>query len=107
MYVMSNLSVYEKLMSEIDDAMRADHISAIPQYDEVRDHCPYYLACIEETMRLCPAAPTIFPRIVDKGGMMLHGMIVPEGTEITCNPWLVQRDVQIYGEDASIYRQER
>ena len=106
-YIMLNSSVYEKLISEIDDTTRAGHISAIPQYEEVRDHCPYYIACVKETMRLCPAVPSILPRVVDKGGMMLHGMFVPEGTEIACNPWLVQRDVQIYGEDASTYRPER
>ena len=106
-YIMSNSSIYERLISEIDDATRAEHLSATPQYDEVRKHCPYYIACVKETLRLCPAAPSIFPRIVDTGGMMLHGMFVPEGMEIACNPWLVHRDVEIYGEDAHIYCPER
>ena len=40
-------------------------------------------------MRLNPSAPNIFPRTVGKGGLELEGKWVPEGVEITCNPWLV------------------
>lgn len=57
--------------------------------------------------RLCPSAPNIFPRIVGKGGMNLYGKFAPEGTEITCNPWLVHRDSNLYGPDACDFRPER
>ncbi len=58
-------------------------------------------------MRLCPAAPTIFPRLVAKSGIMLIRKFVPEGTEVACNSWVVQRDEYIYGEDACAFRPER
>lgn len=58
-------------------------------------------------MRLCPAAQTIFPRLVAKGGIMLIRKFVPEGTEITCNSWVMQRDEYICGEDACAFRPER
>ncbi|KAF2842058.1 flavonoid 3',5'-hydroxylase [Patellaria atrata CBS 101060] len=106
-YVMSNLEVYEKLMNEIDSATAAGHLSDMPQYDEVTKHCPYYIACMKESMRLTPSAPNIFPREVGKGGMMLEGKFAPEGTEVTCNPYLVHRDEKIYGPDASLFRPER
>lgn len=106
-YVMDDFTVHEKLISEIDNADRAGHLSSMPQYEEVRKHCPYYVACVKETMRLCPAAPTIFPRLVGKGGITLEGNFVPEGTEVTCNSWVVQRDERIYGEDAGAFRPER
>ena len=32
---------------------------------------------------------------------------VPEGIEVTCNPYLVHRDRAIYGEDAEQFRPER
>ncbi|OCL10214.1 flavonoid 3',5'-hydroxylase [Glonium stellatum] len=106
-YIMSSASVYEKLMAEIDAATRAGHLSAMPLYDEVIQHCPYYVACVKESMRLCPSAPNIFPRLVGKGGLELEGKYVPEGMEVTCNPWLVHRDKNIYGPDAMEFRPER
>lgn len=39
--------------------------------------------------------------------MQLNGLYAPPGTEITCNPWLVHRDENIYGPDACEFRPER
>ena len=106
-YIMSDTSIYKKLMSELDAATRAGHLSRMPQYSEVLEHCPYYIACVKESMRLCPSAPNIFPRLVGKGGMELYGQYLPEGTEVACNPWLVHRDTRLYGSDAGKFRPER
>ncbi|KAH7115925.1 cytochrome P450 [Dendryphion nanum] len=106
-YIMSNPKVYARLMEEIDSVTEEGKLSAMPQYNEILQHCPYYIACVKESMRLCPSAPNIFPRIVGPSGMQLHGLFAPPGTEITCNPWLVHRDKNLYGLDACEFRPER
>lgn len=107
LHLLSEPVIYDKLMAEIDAATRDGKLSPMPQYAEVLANCPYYTACVRESMRLNPSAPNIFPRLVPQGGMELFGQSVPEGTELTCNPWLVQRDVNIYGDDAETFRPER
>lgn len=37
----------------------------------------------------------------------MYGLFVPEGAEVSCNPWLVHRDERIYGSDAMEFRPER
>lgn len=72
-------------MAEVDDATRRGRLSdPVPQYDEVVAHCPYYVACVRETMRLTPSAPNIFPRLAPAEGLDLGGgRFVPAGTEVT------------------------
>lgn len=82
-YILTTPGVYEKLMSEIDKTTRDKKISAVPQYAEVIDHLPYYVACVKETMRLTPSAPNIFPRLAPKEGLDFYGKFVPGGTEVT------------------------
>ncbi|KAF5020719.1 hypothetical protein F66182_7251 [Fusarium sp. NRRL 66182] len=107
MHILTNPSVYNKLMTEVDAASSTGKLSDMPQYHEIVEHCPYYIACVKESMRLNPSAPNIFPRIAPKGGIEICGEFVPEGTELTCNPWLVHRDPNIYGDDAEVFKPER
>lgn len=115
-YVLSSPTVYGKLMAELDDATDSGRIAprgSIPQYEDIAAHCPYYLACLREAMRLTPSAPNIFPRVAGPGGVSLSpadgkdAVFAPEGTELTCNPWLVHRDPGLYGGDAGEFRPER
>ncbi|KAL0636450.1 hypothetical protein Q9L58_004599 [Maublancomyces gigas] len=106
-YLLTNTRCYEKLLAEIVEKDTLGLLSPIPKYDEILEHLPYYGACIKEAMRMTPAAPNIFPRVVSKDGLNLYGMVVPEGFEVTSNPWISQRDKVVYGEDSESFRPER
>lgn len=106
-YIISTPGVYDRVIREINAASRAGLLSDMVQFDEVTAHCPYYIACVRESMRLCPSAPNIFPRLVPEPGLDLFGKFAPAGTEITCNPWLVHRDKRFYGPDALEFKPER
>lgn len=79
----------------------------MPEYEKVSQHCPYYVACVKETLRLCPPVEGLLPRVVSKGGIMLQGKFAPESTELSCFPWIVQRNRKLYGEDSYDFRPER
>jgi cytochrome P450 len=50
-YIMGKPEVYEKMMAELDKQTRNGNLSEMPKYDEVLRHCPYYVACVKESMR--------------------------------------------------------
>ncbi|PYH89590.1 cytochrome P450 monooxygenase [Aspergillus ellipticus CBS 707.79] len=105
--LLTHADVYDKMMAEIDTAVRDGLISEKPQYTEVLEHLPYYVACVRETLRLNPPAPTLFPRFVSEPGLDLYGVVAPAGTEISANPGLVQRDEEVFGPEADEFRPER
>jgi cytochrome P450 len=108
MHLLTEPAVYEKVMAEIDEATIAGHLSRdMPQLDEVVAHCPYYIACVKESLRLNPPVPAQFPRLVPEGGLDIDGRFIPAGTEIACNVWVVQHDARLYGPDVDVFRPER
>jgi len=105
--VLTRPDVYEKLMEEIDDVTRKGLLSPMPQWDEVTEHCPYYVACVREVMRLWPSSPGLLPRVVNDPGIDFDGKLAPPGTEVTANPWLIHRDKDMYGPDAEEFNPDR
>ena len=106
--LLSNEEVRSKIVAEIDAAEAAGHLAdGVVQFDALNAHCPYYMACWKESLRLVPPVPSEFPRSVPAGGITLHGHFIPEGTDIAISTWLGQRDRGVYGADADEFRPER
>jgi cytochrome P450 len=102
--------IYDKISQEIDEVTRKGLVSSpMPQFEEVSRHCPYYVACVWEVMRLCPSSPALFPRLVSGGAGMDFGdgRVAPPGTEVASTPWLIHRDKEMYGPDAEEFVPER
>ncbi|TGO77398.1 hypothetical protein BELL_0110g00210 [Botrytis elliptica] len=109
-YLLSNPTVYAKMVAEIDAAFDSGVLSTpVPAAAEVSKNCPYYVACVKESLRLCPSAPNIFPRLVqaDHAPLVIDGKTIPVGTEVTSTAYMANRDPAVYGKDADEFRPER
>lgn len=64
-------------------------------------------ASIKEAQRLHPVIGMALPRRVPAGGMAVHGLAIPPGTTVGCNPVSLHRSRDIFGDDANVFRPER
>lgn len=64
-------------------------------------------ASIREAQRLHPVIGMALPRRVPAGGMAVHGLAIPPGTTVGCNPVSLHRSRDIFGDDADVFRPER
>ena len=68
---------------------------------------PSRQACIKEALRMYPIVGTPLDRVVPKGGDILSGHFLPEGTVVGISGWVTQRDKGVFGDDAESFRPER
>jgi cytochrome P450 len=99
-------SAYSKVTDEIDTARKKNRLSENVQYREAV-RLPYLVACCKEGMRLHPSVGMTLPRCVPSGGCVIAGEMFPGGTRVGVNAAVVQRDRQIFGEDADSFIPER
>lgn len=105
--VLQTPGVYDKMMKELDDAYATGRISKpVITYDECMA-LPYFMAVFKEVFRFDPSGPSLWPRLVPKGGYHLNGLYVPEGTVVCTNSWVINRNKDFYGEDADVFNPER
>ncbi|KAI9296937.1 cytochrome P450 [Neoconidiobolus thromboides FSU 785] len=71
--------IYEKLEREINTIFQD---KASISYTQIKSDCHYLNAVIHESMRVTPVAPGNLPRAVPKGGRVIDGYFIPEGTTI-------------------------
>jgi cytochrome P450 len=95
--------VYAKLVSEIRQTFdTVEEIKGGPKLSA----CQYLRACIDETLRMCPATPGELPRVVQKPGLEVDGSFVPEGVQVGVPLWPLQHKQEYFG-DPFFFRPER
>lgn len=96
------------LRDEIRRAMESGHISdaEIVSWADAQK-LPYLDAVIKETFRVHPAISLNLERVTPPGGIHIAGEFAPGGTVVSCNPWVVQRRQQVFGDDVEDFRPER
>lgn len=92
-----------KLVQELRDANLPN-----PAPYQALEKLPYLDACIKEGLRIHPVLGHIVERVVPATGMTLpDGTVLPPGTIVGINPWILHMDKRIFGDDAEQYRPER
>ncbi|KAK8087524.1 hypothetical protein PG997_002485, partial [Apiospora hydei] len=78
-------------------------------YAEVRAQVPYLEAVVREALRMHPGVAMVLPRYVPTGGLELPGGlgVVPPGTSVGMNPYVLGRNQEVWGLDADEFRPER
>ena len=109
-YLIKNTRCYEKLMNELDEA------TASGQFEDIStglvtwvesQRLPYLDACIKEAFRLHPAVGLPLERIVPPQGANICGEMIPGGTIVGVNAWVLHQRTDVFGDDAATYRPER
>lgn len=104
--LMSAPSVYQRFQAEVDSAAANGRISS-PIKDSEARQMPYLQAVIKEGLRISPPAIGLFSKVVPKGGDMINGFFVPEGTNIGTDGLGLHHSKKVFGEDAEVFRPER
>ncbi|KAI0155736.1 cytochrome P450 ClCP1 [Pestalotiopsis sp. NC0098] len=76
--LLDNPDKLAQLHTELRKAFNSDNDITLAKVSRL----DYMLACLEETMRLYPPVPIGLPRIVPKGGRIVGGVYLPEGTHV-------------------------
>jgi cytochrome P450 len=106
LYLMTSPSSYASLAKEVRAAAGSGAISS-PIRDSEARRLPYLQAVIKEGLRVFPPVVGVMSTTVPKGGDIMHGLAIPEGTEIGWTAFGVLRSKAIFGPDADVFRPER
>ncbi|KAF2729301.1 cytochrome P450 [Polyplosphaeria fusca] len=69
---------------------------------------PYLSACIKEALRIHPVVGHILERVVPASGLQLaDGTMLPPGTIVGINPWVLTRNTDVYGPRTEEFVPER
>jgi cytochrome P450 len=101
-YTLKNHRVYKKLQKELDGAKVARF-----SY-EATQKLPYLDAVICEASRIHPGVGLLLERVVPESGLTLaDGTMIPPGTIIGMNGWVIHQNKSIFGQDAESFNPDR
>ncbi|KAF2465305.1 cytochrome P450 [Lindgomyces ingoldianus] len=102
-WILKNPGVKAKLVAELRSAKLA-----FPSAYTVVEKLPYLDACIKEGLRIHPVVGHILERIVPPSGLTLsNGTVLPPGTIVGMNPWVLHRNAEVFGPKPDAFVPER
>ena len=107
-HLLRNPRCHQRLLQELDEAIQSGLIedSGVLSWADSQK-LPYLDACIKETFRIHPAISLNLERVTPPEGIDICGDFIAGGTIVSCNPWVLQRRKEVFGEDVEAYRPER
>jgi len=105
-YLCRTPSAHEKVLAELDDAIRGGRLSDPVTFAEAQE-LKYFQAVVKEALRMHPAVGLLLERVVPRGGTEVGGVWLAGGTVVGINPWVAARDQEVYGEDSETFKPER
>ncbi|RYP25738.1 hypothetical protein DL767_008291 [Monosporascus sp. MG133] len=109
-YLLHSPSTLERLTRELREAfpVPADEGAPCPIRfaSQELQNVTYLTACINETMRLSPSVPSILPRKVGPGGIIVDGEPFPAGTDLGIPHYSLHRNAEVFPEPLT-YKPER
>lgn len=106
-HVCTNPPVLSRLLDEVNEAISQGKVSRPVIQDSEARQLPYLQACIKEGLRIYPPVTGLLAKEVPATGAYIDGKWAPGGTWIAWNSWAMQRDRDIFGDDAEVFRPER
>ena len=92
----------EKLKHEVRSAFKSAEDITIASASRL----PYMLGCLNEALRLYPPVPGSMVRTIGKGGGVIAGHYIPEGTMVECQQWSMNHST-MHWESPWEFRPER
>jgi len=111
-YSLRTPGVWARLRKELADAGLSAADCPIVSLKQTR-RLPYLEAVVREAIRYLPGVSLGLERYVPAGGQRLSSekghqdSTVPEGTILAFNPWIINRNRQVWGDDSYEFKPER
>jgi cytochrome P450 len=94
-YLNSNPKALERARREVWEAFPSGDVEDI-RSGPALSSCHYLRACLDESMRMTPPVPGIFPRLVLAGGFAMDSHNVPAGTEVSVPHYAIEHNAAYY-----------
>ncbi|KAF7333345.1 Cytochrome P450 [Mycena venus] len=94
--------VQRRAQKELDAIIGRSRMPTFADYDSL----PYMRALIKEVLRWAPIAPLGVPHRLAEDDYY-DGHLIPQGSIVITNMWAINRDPQVYGDNADMFEPNR